>query len=77
MPLRSLKTRGAAAALAALDAMPSEAIASYQPYWALRAYLLRAGHRTTEAKDAYARAIGLTEDAAARASLITQMAAVR
>jgi predicted RNA polymerase sigma factor len=71
------ETRGAEAALAALDAMPSEAIASYQPYWALRAYLLRAGHRTTEAKDAYARAIGLTEDAAAREFLITQMAAVR
>ncbi|HEY3065923.1 MAG TPA: DUF6596 domain-containing protein [Methylomirabilota bacterium] len=70
------ETRGAAAGLRALDAMPA-AVSAYQPYWALRAHLLRAVGRGDDARDAYGRAIGLTEDGAARAFLVAQAAAVR
>lgn len=54
------------AGLAALDAVTPDAIRTYQPYWALRAHLLRGLGRTSEARAAYARAIGLSEDPAVR-----------
>ena len=38
----------------------------YQPYWAVRADALRRHGRLDEAQQAYARAIGLTEDDAVR-----------
>ena len=61
------ETRGAAAGLAALDAIADDArLADYQPYWAARAGLL-ARNGTSEAADhAYARAIGLEADPAVR-----------
>jgi RNA polymerase sigma-70 factor (ECF subfamily) len=45
---------------------------TYQPYWALRAHLLRRVGRATEAVDAYARAIELSEDASTRAFLLAR-----
>ena len=60
------EARDAAAALAALDAIPSDAVVTYQPYWALRAHLLRRLGRPGPAREAYARAIGLSEDPAVR-----------
>jgi predicted RNA polymerase sigma factor len=60
---------GAGPALAALDALPSTVVASYQPYWALRAHLLATLGRADEAAQAYTRAIGLSEDEAVRAFL--------
>jgi RNA polymerase sigma-70 factor (ECF subfamily) len=57
--------------------MPSDAVANYQPYWALKAHLSRALGRANQARDAYAQAISLTEDAAAREFLVAQAAAVR
>ena len=60
------EARDAAAALAALDAIPSEAVGTYQPYWALRAHLLRRLGPPGPAREAYARAIGLSEDPAVR-----------
>jgi predicted RNA polymerase sigma factor len=54
------------------DAMPMGAVIAYQPYWALRAHLLREFRRTDEARDAYARAIGLSEDPAVREFLAGQ-----
>ena len=45
---------------------------SYQPYWALKAHLLRVLGRTDEARDAYASAIGLSEDPAVREFLSGQ-----
>ncbi|MGH7342780.1 MAG: RNA polymerase subunit sigma-70, partial [Candidatus Rokuibacteriota bacterium] len=63
------EARDAAAGLAALDAIPPDAITTYQPYWALRAHLLRRLGRTNEAQAAYATAIGLSEDPAVRAFL--------
>jgi RNA polymerase sigma-70 factor, ECF subfamily len=61
------ETRGAAAGLAALDAlMDNGALAEYQPYWAARAGLLaRTGARDAAGK-AYERAIGLEPDPAVR-----------
>ena len=60
------EARGAEAGLAALDAIPVAAIARYQPYWALRAHLLGALGRARDMAEAYARAIDLAEDPAAR-----------
>jgi len=70
------ETRGPAAGLRALDAMPADAVGGYQPYWALRAHVLRAVGRGPEARAAYECAIGLTEDGAARDFLVAQAAAV-
>jgi predicted RNA polymerase sigma factor len=50
----------------ALEAIPREAVSSYQPYWALMAHLLAGRGRVAEAADAYRRAIGLCEDEARR-----------
>lgn len=60
--------RGAAAGLAALDALPPESIADYQPCWAVRAHLLAATH-DPRAADAYARAAALSEEPEVRAFL--------
>jgi predicted RNA polymerase sigma factor len=57
---------GAAAGWALLEALPAEATETYQPYWALAAHLLRRMARGDEAASACSRAIGLSEDAAAR-----------
>lgn len=63
---------GAAAGLAALDALPSARTENYQPLWALRAHLLRALGDRGAAAVAATRAAGLTEDAAVRAWLLQQ-----
>jgi predicted RNA polymerase sigma factor len=63
------EARGAAAGSALLEAIPAEAIQSYQPYWALAAHLLQRLQRSGEARAAYSRAIGLCEDPALRAFL--------
>jgi RNA polymerase sigma-70 factor (ECF subfamily) len=60
------EARDARAALAVLDGMPAERVASYQPYWALRAHLLGGLGRGSEAEEARARAIGLSEHPAVR-----------
>jgi len=70
------ETAGAAAALAALDASAdAPELAAYQPYWAARADLLaRLGH-AGPARAAYARALALERDPAARRFLeVRQMA---
>jgi RNA polymerase sigma-70 factor (ECF subfamily) len=68
------EARGAAAGLAALDAIVPDGVATYQPYWALRGHLLKTLGRTSEAREAYERAIGLSEDAAVRAFLLGRCA---
>jgi predicted RNA polymerase sigma factor len=65
------EARGPAAALEALDAIAGDTVSAYQPYWALRAHLLKALGRA-DAASAYARAIGLSEDPAVRAFLAAQ-----
>ena len=68
------EARGADRGLEALERVPADAVAAYQPYWALRAHLLRRAGRAAEARVAYDRAIGLSEDPAVRAFLIARSA---
>lgn len=56
--------------IAVLDAIDQKTAASYQPYWAVRAHLLQCLGKSTEASDAYERAIGLAEDPAVREFLV-------
>jgi RNA polymerase sigma-70 factor, ECF subfamily len=61
------ETQGAAAGLAALDALKDDArLADYQPYWAARAGLLTRTGEVDAAEQAYERAIGLESDPAVR-----------
>jgi RNA polymerase sigma-70 factor (ECF subfamily) len=63
------EAHGPAAGLALLEAIDPERVKAYQPYWAVRAHLLqRLGHRAP-AREAFDRAIGLTEDPAIRTFL--------
>jgi RNA polymerase sigma-70 factor (ECF subfamily) len=64
------EARGPAAALALLDGIERAAVSTYQPYWAVRAHLLRRSGREREATEAFERAIGLTEDEAVRRYLL-------
>ena len=56
--------------LAVLDAIDLESVSGYQPYWAVRAHLLQRLAMTSEAADAFDRAIGLAEDPAVRQFLL-------
>jgi RNA polymerase sigma-70 factor (ECF subfamily) len=61
------ETRGAAAGLAALDALADDPrLSDYQPYWAARAGLLARTRELDAADAAYQRAIGLESDPAVR-----------
>ena len=64
------EANGPKAGLVVLDAIDSQAISGYQPYWAVRAHLLQRLEKTPEALAAYNRAIGLTEDPAVREFLL-------
>lgn len=57
---------GAQPAFDPLAQLDAEALDGHQPYWALRAHLLQALGRDGEARQACARAIELTDDAAAQ-----------
>ena len=65
------KARDASFALAELDRLPKQTVASYQPYWALRFHLLKELGRSEEAAKARQQAIGLTEDPSVRAYLLS------
>ena len=72
------QTQGAAAGLAALDALSDDArLAEYQPYWAARAGLLAQMGDTQAADRAYERAIGLERDPAVRRFLLARRAAIQ
>jgi RNA polymerase sigma-70 factor (ECF subfamily) len=66
------EARGAQAGLGALRAILSEAVKTYQPYWAPSAHLLTGLGQATEARHAYTRAVGLSEDAAVREFLVAR-----
>ena len=66
------EVQGIEQGLIRLDAIPIESIKNYQPYWALKAYLFKQLGNKSAAKQAYSRAIGLTEDAAIREFLLNQ-----
>lgn len=59
-----------ATGLAALDAMPANRTANYQPWWAARAHLLRRLGRNEDARAAFGRAASLTDDEALRVYLL-------
>jgi predicted RNA polymerase sigma factor len=66
------EARGAATGWALLQAIPAEAVATYQPYWALAAHLLKRLQRPDDSAAAYRRAIGLCEDPAMREFLVRE-----
>ncbi len=55
-----------AGGFAALEQIPSNRTADYQPYWAARGHLLRLLNRKDEAREAFDRAASLTDDFALR-----------
>lgn len=68
------ETNGPRAALAVLDAIEAARVATYQPWWATRAHVLARMGDTEAALDAFDRAIGLSDDPAARTYLATRKA---
>jgi len=63
-----------AAGFAALEEIPANPVAGYQPYWAARGHLLRLLNRKDEARQAFARAASLTDDPAMREYLFKRSA---
>ncbi len=63
-----------AAGLAALDAIPADSVITYQPYWAARGHLLHLLKRNGEARQAWERAAGLTDEPALRKYLVERIA---
>jgi RNA polymerase sigma factor (sigma-70 family) len=59
---------------AALDEIPCERIANYQPYWAARGHLLHLLNRKSQAQEAFTRAASLTDDSALREYLLKRCA---
>jgi RNA polymerase sigma-70 factor (ECF subfamily) len=66
------EAQGSADGLALLDEIDPAAVATYQPYWAVRAHLLRNLGQAAEAAEAYDRAIGLAVDPATRQFLLAE-----
>ena len=60
------EARSPESGLSALGRIPSEDVADYQPYWALRGHLLKRLGRTAEARGAFERAVELSHDPAVR-----------
>ena len=71
---------GPQAGLAVLDEIEKTSerslIAAYQPFWAVRAHLLKTAGERAEALEAYDRAIGLSRDAAVREFLRGEQAKI-
>ena len=63
------RVEGPEAGLAALEAIAGDAVQRFQPAWATRAHLLADAGAVDEAAQAFARAISLTTDIAARRHL--------
>jgi RNA polymerase sigma-70 factor (ECF subfamily) len=70
------EVNGVSAGLDALAVLPADRVAEHQPYWAARAHLVAKAGLTDEALAAYARAIGLCADEAARRHLTARRAAL-
>jgi RNA polymerase sigma-70 factor (ECF subfamily) len=66
------EAKGFAIGLDALEQIPVDSVKNYQPYCALKAHLLGNMNYPLEAKVAYQRAIGLSEDGAIGEFLIEQ-----
>jgi RNA polymerase sigma-70 factor, ECF subfamily len=70
------KNEGAARGLELLDAIKLTAPEDYQPYWSARAHLLERLGRRDDARRAYDRATGLTEDDGVRRWLLARQRAL-
>lgn len=66
------EAKGLEQGLIYLNTLPTEAVKNYQPYWALKAHLLKQLEQKAEAQQAYSHAIGLTEEATVRKFLLHQ-----
>ena len=66
------EAEGPPLALAMLDTIEDRAVATYQPYWAVRAHLLQKAGRAGEAAEAFEHAIALTEDDAVKRFLLAR-----
>jgi predicted RNA polymerase sigma factor len=66
------EARGPLDGLALVDEIDGALVATYQPYWAVRAHVLRSLGRQAEAAEAYDRAIGLAVDPAIRQFLLAR-----
>jgi predicted RNA polymerase sigma factor len=66
------EAKGAEYGWALLESLPLSRVTNYQPYWALRAHLLKQLGQSLGASAAYTRAIGLVEDPAIRQFLLRQ-----
>lgn len=64
------ESNGPEAGLKLLEVMDTDDVSTYQPYWAVRAHLLQKLGKSTEATEAYDRAIGLAEDPAVKEFLL-------
>jgi len=64
------EVHGAEVGLVLLDQIEAHSAVSYQPYWAVRADLLRQLNCAHEATEAFDRAIGLSDDDAVRVFLL-------
>ena len=64
------EANGPEAGLAVLDGTDPDDVSGYQPYWAVRGHLLQRQGKTSEAAEAFDRAIGLAEDPAVRQFLL-------
>ena len=71
------RAQGAAAGLQRLNQMAERDIASYQPYWAVRAHLLAEAGETESAIVAYRTAIGLSDSSSVREFLQTRLDTVQ
>jgi RNA polymerase sigma-70 factor (ECF subfamily) len=67
-----VRTSGHADALGMLDGLDPARVNAYQPYWAVRASVLRGLGRLDEASSAYEVAAGMTRDQAVRLYLLAQ-----
>lgn len=70
------RTQGANHALALLDGLEQRSVASYQPYWAVRAHLLAELDENDAAAEAFRIAIGLSDSPAVRNFLAGRLQAV-
>jgi RNA polymerase sigma-70 factor (ECF subfamily) len=64
---------GAPRGLELLNDLEATAVATYQPYWAVRAHLLKSMNRYGEAVEAFDRAMGLADDSAVRRQLLDRL----
>lgn len=70
--LARAEIHGAEEGLCCLDRVNGSLVSEHQPYWVARAHLLKSSGRQVEAREAFRKAIGLTEDPAVRAFLISE-----